>query len=66
MVKNTPSAISFTTIGSHLDERPATPFQSQPVQNEFSVQPVAPETPAQPEVAQEPVQNDPVSTEENL
>ena len=44
----------------------ATPFQSQPVQSEFSVQPVAPEAPAQPEVSQEPVQNDPVSTEENL
>ena len=66
VVKNTPSSISFTTIGSHLDEAAATPFQSQPVQNEFSVQPVAPEAPAQPEVAQEPVQNDPVSTEENL
>ena len=66
MVKNTPSAISFTTIGSHLDEAAATPFQSQPVQSEFSVQPVAPEAPAKPEVSQEPVRSDSVSTEENL
>jgi hypothetical protein len=66
VVKNTPSAISFTTIGNHLDEAAATPFQSQPVQSEFSVQPVTPEAPAQPEVSQEPDQNDPVSTDENL
>ena len=65
-VRNTPSAISFTTIGSHIDEAAATPFQSQPVQSEFSVQPVALEAPAQPEVSQEPVRSDSVSTEENL
>ena len=66
VVKNTPSAISFTTIGSHLDEAAATPFQSQPVQSEFSVQPVTPEAPTQLEVSQEPDQNNPVSTDENL